>query len=166
MPEKPSISRTIYDPANKDFVTASPDAKALPHVKEWINQHNPVIYWYVLRIDNASDDMILQWAVELYTHQALTITEAYVDGSDRIFELKKREHGAWNDKYVLAISEQIGIPIVGRGTRRIYFKVDIDCKEGPYQEKPDEFPHNHYSEHLRCLVHRIGEESGNAYLAF
>ena len=129
-----SISRTIYDPDTKDFVTGAPDAKALPHIKEWINQHNPFIYWYILRIDNITDDDISQWAVELYTHQALTITEAYIDGFDRIFELKKRDKDAWNEKYVLSISRMLGIPIVSKGTRRIYFKVDIDCKEGLMNE--------------------------------
>ena len=129
-----SISRTIYDPATKGFITSTPDAKALPNIKQWINQHNPVIYWYVLRIDNLTDVSIDQWAVELYAHQALTITEAYIDGSDRIFELKKREKDAWNEKYVLSISRLLGIPIVGKGTRRIFFKVDIDCKEGLMNE--------------------------------
>ena len=131
---KISLSRTIYDPAIKDFVTSSDDAKALPNVKQWINDKNPVIYWYILRIDNPPDADISQWAVELYAHQALTITEAYVDGYDRKFELKKREHDAWNEKYVLSIPRQKGIPIVGKGTRRIFFKVDIDCKEGLMHE--------------------------------
>ena len=136
MPDPPSItiSRTVYDPSVKDFVTSSPDAKALPNIKQWINQHNPAIYWYVLRIDNPEDVDISQWAVRLYAHQALTITEAYVDGSDRKFELKKREHDDWNEKYVLSIPRQIGIPVVGKGTRRIFFKVDIDCKEGLMHE--------------------------------
>ena len=129
-----TISRTIYDPVIKDFVTSSADAKALPNVKKWITDQNPVIYWYILRIDNPPDADISQWAVELYAHQALTITEAYVDGYDRKFELKKREHDAWNEKYVLSIPRQIGIPIVGKGTRRIFFKVDIDCKEGLMHE--------------------------------
>ena len=129
-----TISRTIYDPAIKDFITSSDDTKALPNVKQWITDKNPVIYWYILRIDNPPDADISQWAVELYAHQALTITEAYVDGSDRKFELKKREHDAWNEKYVLSIPRQIGIPIVGKGTRRIFFKVDIDCKEGLMHE--------------------------------
>ncbi|MCK4827793.1 hypothetical protein KA005_69335, partial [bacterium] len=124
-----SISRTIYDPAVKDFVTESPDAKALPHIKEWINDHNPVIYWYILRIDNPTDNDISQWAVELYAHQALTITEAFIDGSDRRFDLRKERHDPWTEKCVLSVPRQIGIPIVSKGTRRIFFKVDIDCKE-------------------------------------
>ena len=136
MTQKPllSISRTIYDPAVKDFVTASSDAKALPHIKEWINDHNPVIYWYILRIDNPTDNDISQWAVELYAHQALTITEAYIDGSDRRFELHKERHDPWTEKCVLSIPRQIGIPIVSKGIRRIFFKVDIDCKEGLMHE--------------------------------
>ncbi len=83
-----SISRTIYDPAVKDFVFDSGEKKALLSIRKWIDSHNPVIYWYILRIDNSTDTDISQWAVELYTHQALTIA------------------------------------------RRIYFKVDINCKEG------------------------------------
>ena len=136
MSEKSSItiSRTIYDPDVKGFVTSSPDAKALPNVKEWINQHNPFIYWYVLRIDNLTDASIDQWAVELYAHQALTITEAYIDGSDRKFELRKEIHDTWTEKCVLSVPKQIGIPIVGKGIRRIYFKVDINCKEGLMHE--------------------------------
>ena len=129
-----SISRTIYDPSTKDFITSTPDAKAMPNIKEWINRHNPVIYWYILRIDNPTDNIINQWAVRLYAHQALTITEAYIDGSDRKFELRKREHDDWNEKYVLSVPQQIGIPIVSKGTRRIFFKVDIDCKEGLMHE--------------------------------
>ena len=129
-----SISRTIYDPATKGFITSTPDAKAMPNIKEWINQHNPVIYWYVLRIDNPKDVDISQWAVELYAHQALTITEAYIDDSARRFELRKERHDPWTEKCVLSIPRQIGIPIVGKGTRRIFFKVDIDCKEGLMHE--------------------------------
>ena len=129
-----SISRTIYDPATKGFITSTPDAKALPNIKQWINQHNPVIYWYVLRIDNLTDTDISQWAVELYAHQALTITEAYIDDSARRFELRKERHDPWTEKCVLSIPRQIGIPIVGKGTRRIFFKVDIDCKEGLMHE--------------------------------
>ena len=129
-----TISRTIYDPATKDFITSTPDAKALPHIKQWINQHNPVIYWYILRIDNPSDASIDQWAVELYAHQALSITEVYVDGIDREFEVRKRERDPWSEKYVLSISREVGIPIIGKGTRRIFFKVDIDCKEGLMHE--------------------------------
>jgi hypothetical protein len=47
----------------------------MPGIKQWINKHNPVIYWYILRMDNPSDSDISQWAVELYTHQSLSITE-------------------------------------------------------------------------------------------
>ena len=133
-PPSISLTRTIYDPAIKDFITSTPDAKALPHIKEWINQHNPVIYWYILRIDNPSDASIDQWAVELYAHQALSITEVYVDGIDRRFEVRKRERDPWSEKYVLSIPRQVGIPIIGKGTRRIFFKVDIDCKEGLMHE--------------------------------
>ena len=129
-----SLTRTVYDPAAKDFVTSSADAKALPNVKEWINHHNPVIYWYILRLDNLTDTAISQWAVELYAHQALTITEAYIDGNDHRFELRKERHDPWTEKCVLSIPRQLGIPIVGRGTRRIFFKVDIDCKEGLMHE--------------------------------
>jgi hypothetical protein len=129
-----SISLTIYDPSTKDFITSTPDTKALPHIKQWINQHNPVIYWYILRIDNPSDASIDQWAVELYAHQALSITEVYVDGIDRRFEVRKRERDPWSEKYVLSIPRQVGIPIIGKGTRRIFFKVDIDCKEGLMHE--------------------------------
>ena len=117
MPECPlfTITRTIYDPAIKDFVFDSGDGKALPHIKEWISSHNPVIYWYILRIDNPTYIDIFQWAVELYTHQALTIVEAYIDGSDRRFPLKKRERDAWSEKYVLSIPKEMGIPIMGKG---------------------------------------------------
>jgi len=133
-PPSITLTRTIYDPAIKDFITSTPDAKALPHIKQWINQHNPAIYWYILRIDNPSDTDISQWAVELYAQQALTITEVYVDGIDRRFEVRKRERDPWSEKYVLSIPRQVGIPIIGKGTRRIFFKVDIDCKEGLMHE--------------------------------
>ena len=129
-----TLTRTIYDPAIKDFITSSPDAKVLPHIKEWINQHNPVIYWYILRLDNPTNADISQWAVELYAHRALTITKAYIDDNSRGFELEKERHDTWTKMYVLAIPRQIGIPIVGKGTRRIFFKVDIDCKEGLMHE--------------------------------
>jgi hypothetical protein len=129
-----TITRTIYDPASKDFVFDSGEAKALPSIRDWINDHNPVIYWYILRIDNPTDTDISQWAVELYTHQALTIAEAYIEGSDRRFHLKKRERDAWSEKCVLSIPKQMGIPIVGKGARRLYFKIDINCKEGLMHE--------------------------------
>ena len=129
------ISRTIYDPARKDFVFDSADAKALPNIRAWIDTHNPVIYWYILRIDNTTDTDIFQWAVELHTHQALTITEAYIENINRKFEPKKRERDPWSDKYILSIPRQAGIPIMGKGgTRRIYFKIDINCKEGLMHE--------------------------------
>ena len=103
-----SISRTIYDPARKDFVFDSADAKALPNIRAWIDTHNPVIYWYILRIDNTTDTDIFQWAVELHTHQALTITEAYIENINRKFEPKKRERDPWSDKYILSIPRQAG----------------------------------------------------------
>ena len=133
-PPSITLTRTIYDPAIKDFITSTPDAKAMPNIKEWINQHNPVIYWYILRIDNPTDASIDQWAVELYAHQALSITEVYVDDIDRMFEVRKRERDPWSEKFVLSIPRQVGIPIIGKGTRRIFFKVDIDCKEGLMHE--------------------------------
>ena len=133
-PQPITISRTIYDPDIKDFIFDSSETKAMPGIKQWINNHNPVIYWYILRMDNPSDSDISQWAVELYTHQALSITEVYIDGIERKFKLKKRERDPWSEKYVLSIPRQLGIPITGKGTRRIYFKVDIDCKEGLMHE--------------------------------
>jgi hypothetical protein len=90
-----SISRTIYNPYIEDFITSTLDPKVMPNIKEWIKRHNPVIYWYILRLDNPADTDISQWAVELYVHQALTITEAYIDGSDRRFELRKERHDLW-----------------------------------------------------------------------
>jgi hypothetical protein len=125
------ITRTIYDPARKDFVFDSADAKALPNIRAWIDTHNPVIYWYILRIDNTTDTDIFQWAVELHTHQALTITEAYIEDINHRFKPNKRELDHWSEKYILSIHRSAGIPIMGvGGTRRIYFKVDINCKEG------------------------------------
>ena len=106
----------------------------MPNIKEWINAHNPAIYWYILRIDNPTDTSIDQWAVELYAHQALSITEVHVDGIDRMFEVRKRERDPWSEKYVLSIPRQVGIPLIGKGTRRIFFKLDIDCKEGLMHE--------------------------------
>ena len=128
------VTRTIYDPATKNFVFKSNEDKAMPNIRQWIEKKNPVIYWYILRIDNSSELMFEQWAVELYTHQALSITNAYIDGNDRLFELRKRELDPWNDKYVLSIPRQIGIPIVESGNRRIFFKVDINCREGLMHE--------------------------------
>jgi len=72
--------------------------------------------------------------VELYTHQALTIVEAYIDCSDRRFPLKKWERDAWSEKYVLSIPKEMGIPVMGKGTKRLYFKIDINCKEGLMHE--------------------------------
>lgn len=86
-----TITRTIYDPALKNFVFDSPEEKVMPNVRKWIEKENPVIYWYILRVDNPSELLFDQWAVELYTHQALSITDAYIDGIDRRFEMRKRE---------------------------------------------------------------------------
>lgn len=129
-----TITRTIYDPALKNFVFDSPEEKVMPKVRQWIEKENPVIYWYILRVDNPSELLFDQWAVELYTHQALSITDAYIDGIDRRFEMRKRERDPWSDKYVLSIPRQLGIPIVGKGIRRIFFKVDINCREGLMHE--------------------------------
>ncbi|WP_321416957.1 formylglycine-generating enzyme family protein [uncultured Methanomethylovorans sp.] len=129
-----TITRTVYDPATRDFIFDSAESKALPSIRQWINNNNPFIYWYILRVDNQSELSLDQWAIELYTHQALNIKEAYIDGIDRCFELKKRENDSWCDKYVLSIPKQLGIPIVGKGTRRILFKVDINCREGLMHE--------------------------------
>jgi hypothetical protein len=129
-----TITRTIYDPASKDFVFDSGEVKALPSIRDWINDHNPAIYWYILRIDNPTDTYISQWAVELYTHQALTITEAYIEGFDRVFHLEKYRRDAYSKPYLLSITEDKGIPIVSKGTRRLYFKIDINCKEGLMHE--------------------------------
>ncbi len=135
MPSHPiAITRTIYDPALKDFVFDSPEGRVMPNIRQWIDKQNPVIYWYILRVDNPSELLLDQWAIELYTHQALNITDAYIDGIDRRFELKKRERDPWSDKYVLSIPKQLGIPIVGSGARRIFFKVDINCREGLMHE--------------------------------
>ncbi|MBU4220987.1 MAG: hypothetical protein L6265_05185 [Thermoplasmatales archaeon] len=71
-----TITRTIYDPASKNFVFDSNDTKALPKIRNWIIDNNPSIYWYILRIDNPTTSDISQWAVEIYTQQALTIAEA------------------------------------------------------------------------------------------
>ncbi|AKB43939.1 tetratricopeptide repeat protein [Methanosarcina vacuolata] len=129
-----TITRTIYDPALKNFVFDSPEEKVMPNVRKWIEKENPVIYWYILRVDNPFELLFDQWAVELYTHQALSITDAYIDGIDRRFEMRKRERDPWSDKYVLSIPRQLGIPIVGKGIRRIFFKVDINCREGLMHE--------------------------------
>ncbi|WP_321416959.1 SUMF1/EgtB/PvdO family nonheme iron enzyme [uncultured Methanomethylovorans sp.] len=129
-----TITRTVYDPATRDFIFYSAESKALPNIRQWINNNNPVIYWYILRVDNHSELSFDQWAIELYTHQALNITEAYIDGIDRRFKLKKSELDSWNEKNVLSISKQLGIPIVGKGTRRIFFKVDINCEEALMHE--------------------------------
>jgi hypothetical protein len=80
-------------------------------------------------VDNLSDLLLDQWAVELYTHQALSITDAYIDGIDRCFKLKKLTRDYWNDIYVFSVSKQLGIPLVGKGTRRIFFRVDVNCRE-------------------------------------
>jgi len=129
-----TFTRTIYDPASEDFVFDSGEKKALPNIKEWIKDHNSRIYWYILKIDNLSDSDISQWAVELYTHQALSITEAYIEDIDRCFQPRKSERDAWNEKYSLSITKQSGIPIVGKGLRRIFFKIDINCKQGLMNE--------------------------------
>lgn len=119
----PVLTRTVYDPVKDIFVS---DKKLeYPEIKKWINSHPPLDYWYILRIDNLGI-IIEQWAVELETHIALSVKEAFIDGFERSLPLNK-EHIQWKDKYVLRVPKELGIPLPSNGTRRLYFRLNIDC---------------------------------------
>ncbi len=117
------LRRTVYDPVAKNFV--SDKSLDYPEIMKWITSHPPLDYWYILRIDNLGC-IVEQWAVELETHIALSIKEVYIDGFEQSFPLN-REHLQWKDKYMFRLPKELGIPLPSNGTRRLYFRLNIDC---------------------------------------
>lgn len=120
---KITIRRTVYDPVSKDFV--SEKKLDYPEVKGWLEAHLPPDYWYIMRIDNIGGS-VDEWAVELETHLALSIKEAYIEGIDRRFDLRS-EHDLYKERHILSVLKEYGIPLQHNGTRRLYFRLNIDC---------------------------------------
>jgi|GEM_PF-4698892 len=117
------LTRTVYDPVDGNLI--SEKKLHYPEVSKWLNAHPPPDYWYILRIDNHGNTLE-QWAVELETDIALSVKEAYIDGFERSLPLNC-EHMQWKDKYVLRVPAQLGIPLPSNGTKRVYFRLNIDC---------------------------------------
>lgn len=118
-----TIRRTVYDPVSKDFV--SEKKLDYPEVKGWLEAHLPPDYWYIMRIDNTGGS-VDEWAVELETHLALLVKEAYIEGIDRRFNLRS-EHDFYKERHILSVPKDYGIPLQHNGTRRLYFRLNIDC---------------------------------------
>lgn len=117
------IRRTVYDPVNKGFV--SEKKLNYPEVERWIESHPPPNYWYILRIGNTGSS-VEEWAVELETHLALSVKEAYIEGFDRKFNIRS-EHDRYKEKHILAVLKEYGIPLPSNGVKRLYFRLNIDC---------------------------------------
>lgn len=125
--EELRIMRTVYDPVTKDFV---PEKKLdYPEVKRWIEAHPPPDYWYILRIDNRGAP-VDEWAVEIETNLALSVKEAYIEGIDRRFDDDlTSEHDRYKERYSLSVQSGYGSPLHRNGTRRLYFRLNIDCEK-------------------------------------
>lgn len=117
------IKRTVYDPVNKGFV--SENKLNYPEVERWVESHPPPNYWYILRIGNTGSS-VEEWAVELETHLALSIKEAYIEGVDHKFDIRS-EHDRYKEKHILAVLKEYGIPLPSNGVKRLYFRLNIDC---------------------------------------
>ena len=125
--------RTVWDPSIKDFVwdAGKPDEYGeLPRIKRWIEDKNPNIYWFLLKIVNRADYPVTEWNVTLYTEQALTITEAHID--EKQVRIVKSGFDTDNNRNVcvVAIPPELGVSIPANGGRRsMYFKMDIRCED-------------------------------------
>ncbi len=125
--------RTVWDPSSKDFVwdAGKPDEYGeLPRIKRWIEDKNPNIYWFLLKIVNHADHPVTEWNVTLYTEQALTITEAHID--EKQVRIVKSDFDTDNNRNVcvVAIPPELGVSIPANGGRRsMYFKMDIRCED-------------------------------------
>ena len=125
--------RTIWDPSSKDFVwdAGKPDEYGeLPRIKRWIEDKNPNIYWFLLKIVNHADHPVTEWNVTLYTEQALTITEAHIDEKQVRIVKSDFDTGTNRNICVVAIPPELGVSIPANGGRRsMYFKMDIRCED-------------------------------------
>lgn len=117
------IKRTVYDPVNKGFV--SENKLNYPEVERLVESHPPPNYWYILWIGNTGSS-VEEWAVELETHLALSVKEAYIEGIDRKFNIRS-EHDRYKEKHILAVLKEYGIPLPSNGVKRLYFRLNIDC---------------------------------------
>ncbi|RLG23297.1 hypothetical protein DRN76_05560 [Methanosarcinales archaeon] len=125
--------RTVWDPSNKDFVwdAGKPDEYGeLPRIKRWIEDKNPNIYWFLLKIANHTDHPVTEWNVTLYTEQALTITEAHLDEKQVRIVKSDFDTDSNRNVCVVAIPPELGVSIPANGGRRsMYFKIDIRCED-------------------------------------
>jgi HEAT repeat protein len=117
------IERTIYDPCKRDFIE-----KPLPRMKQWINSHDPGAYWFVVSLQNSSDNIIEGWDVELETSSALKIEEAKIEG----FEIEI-PHEAHLGSFKISVPKEYGIVIPKRGAQRVYFKLRAEKPKTMYE---------------------------------
>lgn len=120
-----SLERTIWEPVHRDFILSSP--RALTNVKNWIEKNNPSMYWFILCINNNSEQSIDEWGVELQTQATLKLLEARIEGSEEVFNVNKSYSKPWLTHWVLGIPHTLGIVIPKKGSKRIYFKLSSDA---------------------------------------
>ncbi|MGP8323790.1 MAG: hypothetical protein ACT6FG_07330, partial [Methanosarcinaceae archaeon] len=115
----------------KLYTTRKPDEYGeLPQIKRWIENKNPNIYWFLLKIVNRADYPVTEWNVTLCIEQALTITKVHID--ERPVRIVKNDFDTDSNRNVCVISipPELGVSIPANGGKRLmYFKMDIRCED-------------------------------------
>jgi len=140
-PHEFTTFRTVWDPSNKDFVWGAekPDEYGeLPQIKQWIEDKNPNIYWFLLKIVNRADYPVTEWNVTLYTEQALTITEVHLNEKPVHIVDERFDTNEYKKMCVASVSPALGMSIPAKSERMMYFKMDIGC-EGALKKEFDVF---------------------------
>jgi tetratricopeptide (TPR) repeat protein len=123
--EKPRlvIERAIYDPCKRDFIE-----RRLPRMKEWIDHHDPGAYWFVVSLQNSSDNTIEGWGVGLETSSVLKIKEAKIEGIE--YEIPNEAHLGL---FKISVPKEYGIVIPKGGAQRVYFKLRAEKPKTMYE---------------------------------
>jgi len=123
--EKPRlvIERAIYDPCKRDFIE-----RRLPRMKEWIDHHDPGAYWFVVSLQNSSDNIIEGWGVGLETSSVLKIKEAKIEGIE--YEIPNEAH---LKSFKISVPKEYGIVILKGGVQRVYFKLHAEKPKTMYE---------------------------------
>lgn len=120
-----SHERTVYDPTKGGFITST--QRPLPNVKSWINKNDPSTYWFVICINNKSNQPIDEWGIELETPSTLKITETKIEGIEQKFSPRESLSKPWLTSWILGIPHHLGIVIPRKGSKRIYFKLGSEA---------------------------------------
>jgi hypothetical protein len=123
--------RTVWDPIDEDFVwdAGKPDEYGeLSRIKRWIEDKNPNIYWFLLKIVNHADHPVTEWNVTLYTEQAITILEAHLNEKPVRIMDERFDRNEYKKICVASVSPELGMSIPAKSERMMYFKMDIVCE--------------------------------------